>query len=262
MILLTPNATYKVYGVTVKEKIIPDGMQWQSAKKARKAGFALYDPYKQGEKLNNKTGKPLWITIYNKADPKKVKADAAQYTLAAHNENMGASRVHFYVDSLCAWQNLKAGTSMCENDPMGSAEVSWRAGDSSTPDGGDMTSLSIEIITNDTTEHDKKACENGAKLAAWLLWHHGLNINSLVTHTYWDNKANGKHFSDIDEQCATAVPGKKWDPACILGSSAFSQALCNWKLFKQTVDVYLCCYHASSCEHLIGPDGKMFQSLL
>lgn len=262
MTLLIPNATYKVYGVTVKEKIIPDGMRWKNAKNARKAGFELYDSYKHGEKLNRKTGKPLWITIYNEKYPNKLKATAAQYTLATYSEKMGAARVHFYVDDLGAWQNLRAGTSMCENDPMGSAEVSWRAGDRSILDGGDMTSLSIEIITNDTTEHDKRACENGAKLAAWLLWHHGLNINSLVTHTYWDNKASGMQFSDIDEQCTAPVPGKTWDPACILGSSAFSHALCNWKLFKQTVDVYLCCYHASACEHLIDPDGKMFQSLL
>ncbi len=74
-----------------------------------------------------------------------------------------------------AWQNLKAGTGMCENDPEGSAEVSWHAGDGSVYDGGNMTSLSIEIIMGDTAENDVKARDNGARLAAWLLWKHGLD---------------------------------------------------------------------------------------
>lgn len=61
---------------------------------------------------------------------------------------------------------MKAGTGMCKNDPDGSAEVSWHAGDGSSPNGGNMTSISMEIIMNDTAEHDKKAYDNGARIAA------------------------------------------------------------------------------------------------
>ena len=49
--------------------------------------------------------------------------------LPTYNENMGSVRVHYYVDDTGAWQNLKAGTGLCANDPVGSAEVSWHAGD-------------------------------------------------------------------------------------------------------------------------------------
>ena len=66
--------------------------------------------------------------------------------------------------------------------------MSWHAGDGSVFDGGNMTSISIEIIMNDTAAHDKKAYDNGARIAAWLLWKHGLTVKQLVTHTYWVNR--------------------------------------------------------------------------
>ena len=37
--MLTPNTTYKMNGVTINEKIIPDGTRWKSDAKAKAAGF-------------------------------------------------------------------------------------------------------------------------------------------------------------------------------------------------------------------------------
>ena len=239
MALLVPNTTYTVNGVTVKEKIIPDKTRWKSAEKAANAGFSAGSLYKKEKKLTNNTGTVQTVTIHNTNDLVNVEDDGEQYTGATYNENMGSVRVHFYVDDLGAWQNLKAGTGMSTNDPEGSAEVSWHSGDGSVADGGNMTSLSIEIIMDDTPENDSKAKDNGARLAAWLLQKHGLKIDNLVTHTYWVNKSAGKSFSDRDEQCTNLVEGKKWCPAYIFGSTNHSVALANWKEFKSLVKKYL-----------------------
>ena len=239
MALLTPNATYKMNGVTVNEKIIPDGTVWKDANKAKNAGFSAGSLYKKQKKLTNNTGKVLYVTIHNTDDIAGVNDDAEQYTRATYNENMGSARIHFYVDDLGAWQNLKAGTGLCSADSAGSAEVSWHAGDGSVADGGNMTSISMEIIMNDTAAHDEKAKDNGAKIAAWLLNKHGLSVDKLVTHTYWVNKSVGNNFDDVDKQCTNLVSGKKWCPQYIFASYNEATALKNWKAFKALVKKYL-----------------------
>lgn len=235
MALLTPNATYKMNGVTVNEKIIPDGTKWKDGNKAKAAGFSAGNLYKKQQKIS----KVKFITIHNTDDLDNVNDDAEQYTRATYNENMKSSRVHFYIDDLGAWQNLRAGTGLCKADPVGSAEVGWHAGDGSTATGGNMTSLGLEIIMNDNSTHDAKAKDNGAKIAAWLLYKHGLTIDKLVTHTYWVNKAAGKTFTDVDKQCTNLISGKKWCPAYIFGSTNANTALKNWKAFKELVKKYL-----------------------
>lgn len=237
--MLTPNTTYTINGVRVNEKIIPDGTVWKDAAKAKAAGFYGGCAYKREEKLSRNTGKVQYVTIHNTSDLSNVNDDAEQYTRATYNENMGSARVHFYTDNTGAWQNLRAGTGMCKNDPEGSAEVSWHAGDGSTSDGGNMTSLSIEIIMNESTQADEKAKDNGARLAAWLLWKHGLSIDKLVTHTYWVSKAAGKVFADPDVQSTNMISGKKWCPTYIFGSTNTTTALKNWKAFKSLVKTYL-----------------------
>lgn len=235
MAKLTPDTTYIANGVTVNVKIIPDGTRWKSASKAQKAGFAAGSLYKSQAKLKVKK-----VTIHNTNDLDSVHDDGEQYTRATYpNENMNSSRVHFYVDDVCAWQNLKAGTGMCANDPIGSAEVGWHAGDGSSSSGGNMTSLSIESIMNDNATNDAKAKDNTARLAAFLLKVHGLGIDDLVTHTYWVNKSAGKTFKDVDEQCCNRVSGKKWCPSYIFASTNKATAMKNWKAFKALVKSYL-----------------------
>ncbi len=235
--MLIPNNTYKINGVTVNEKIIPDGTVWKDNTKAKKAGFSgAGSLYKKNKKI---AGGPKSVTIHNTGDLNNVYDDGEQYTRATYNENMGSARVHFYVDDTGAWQNLKAGTGLCPNDPEGSAEVSWHSGDGSVSDGGNMTSLSMEIIMGESTDHDAKAKDNAAKIAAWLLWKYKLPISKLVTHTYWVNKSAGKTFADPDEQCTNLIYGKKWCPSYIFGSYSHAIALGNWKTFKALVKNYL-----------------------
>lgn len=148
MAFLTPNSQYRVNGVLVNEKIIPDGTVWKDATKAKRAGFSAGSLYKKQAKLCG-TERPLGITVHNTNKLLGVSSQttqAEQYTRATYNENMNSSRVHFFVDDKCIWQNLKAGLGLSKNDPKNSAEVSWNSGDGSTKDGGDMTNISIEFI--------------------------------------------------------------------------------------------------------------------
>lgn len=72
MALLTPNATAKMLGVTVNEKIIPDGTRWKDATKAKNAGFSVGSLYKKQKKLSGGTGKVKSVTIHNTEDRKSV----------------------------------------------------------------------------------------------------------------------------------------------------------------------------------------------
>lgn len=236
---LTPNATATVNGLTIHEKIIPDGTRWKDADKARKAGFSANSLYKY-EGLLCRTGKAEKVTMHNTDDLPGVNDDAEQYTRATYNENMGSVRVHYYVDDICAWQNLKAGTGLFKADPVGKAEVSYHSGDGTADKrSGNMTSISIECIMNDNAAHDAKAKDNAARLAAWLLHINGLTIDDLVSHTYWVNRYVGNDVTDVDKACTRLVSGLKWCPAYIFGSTNEKTALKNWLAFKQLVKGYM-----------------------
>lgn len=243
---IKPNTTYEANGVLVNEKIIPDGTVWKDGTKAKKAGFKKGALYKKQQKLNKKTGKVLFITVHNTAGHSNIDDEGELYTRATYNENMGSARVHFYVDKNGAWQNLKAGTGMCENDPEGSAEVGWHAGDGSVANGGNYTSIALEIIMGEKDESTNKAAyDNGARLIAWLIEKHGLTIVDVVSHTYWVNKKAGKIFTDRDKQSTNIIYGKKWCPAYIFDSNNKDTALKNWQKFKALI-----------CEYLNNPDNS------
>ena len=237
--MLTPNYTYDANGVHISEYLIPDGYRWKSDAKARTAGCAPGSLYKKNQKLSGGTGKAEYITIHNTADLPNIYDDGEQYTRATYpNENMGTSRVHFYVDDTGGWQNLKAGIGT-PHDPIGSAEVGWHAADGSIAGGGNMTSIAIEIIEKESAAHDAVARDNGARLAAWLLHKHRLPISRLVTHSYWNAKKAGKTCANVDEQCVVNVGGQHYCPLYIFGSTNKATALKNWKAFKATVKAYL-----------------------
>ena len=236
---LKPNETYVINGVTINEKIIPDGTVWKDDAKAKKAGFRKGQLYKKQLPLNNKTGKPTKITVHNTGGHSHIADEGELYTRATYNENMSSARVHFYVDNNGAWQNLKAGTGMCKADPEGSCEVGWHASDGSTADGGNYQSIALEVIMGETAAIDAKAYDNGARIVAWLLWKHNLTIDAVVTHTYWDNKRKGKKFADPDEQCCNPGSGIKWCPTYIFKSTKKAEAMKNWKAFKAVVQNYL-----------------------
>lgn len=169
---LTPDKVREEYGLKICEKIIPDNAVFP-----RNTNVGGYT-YKAGSQFKaNKTlvdGKPSKITIHNTQDLDGVNDDAEQYTRATYpNGNMLDVRVHYYVDDLGAWQNLK------EN------EVGWHAGNAV----GNNTSIAIEIIMKGNNgKEDKIAEDKGALLAAILVVRHGLDIGDVVPHKYWSGK--------------------------------------------------------------------------
>lgn len=171
MAKLTPDATRTEHGLVINEKIIPWGAVWPKDSGAYKKGAQ----YKADRLLSGGTGKVKGVTIHNTNDLKNVEEDAEQYTRATWpNANMNDARVHYYVDDINAWQNLRED------------EVGWHAGDGRKATGGNETTLSIEIIMDGTgSKEDRKAEENGVLLAALLLKKHGLSVNELYTHNHW-----------------------------------------------------------------------------
>ena len=174
MAFLTPDKIRTEHGLVIKEKIIPWGAVWTKNYGSYKKG----DKFKADRKLSNGTGKVKYVTIHNTADIKEAKGtnDAEQYTRATYpNQNMGDSRVHYFIDEVDCWQNLRED------------EVGWHAGDGRG--NGNETSLSIEIIMDGSgSAADTKAEDRGALLAAILLNRHGLGIDKLVTHKHWSGK--------------------------------------------------------------------------
>ena len=160
--MLTPDKTYVRHGLRINEKFIPNNA-------TRRDG----EPMKPGRLLSGGTGKIKGVTIHNTSDLPGVHDDAEQYTRATWpNRNMKDVVVHFYVDDVGAWQNLRLN------------EVGAHAADGRGP--GNDSTIAIEIVmSNNNTKEDKAARENGAKLAAMILVDAGLTVNDLYTHNHW-----------------------------------------------------------------------------
>lgn len=173
MAFLKPDKTTTINGVTVKEYFLT---------KHNPNKISLPSPM---------NGKYIGVTIHN-TDTIFVKSTtmSEQYTRSTVNGNMGSVRVHFYVDSTEAWQNL----------PL--TYQSWHAGQKGRADAhgsekGNAKTVSIECIMSGTKGYEK-AEDNAARLAAWLLVQGGLTIDDLYTHNYWCNVRDGVKGS-VDE---------------------------------------------------------------
>ena len=150
-----------------------------------------------------------WISVASGTTP------AEQYTRATVNGNMKDVRVHYYVDNVCAWQNLPLSLS------------GWHAADGSG--NGNRRTIAIECIMSSAyNATDKKSEDNCARLAAALLKKYGLDINHLYTHTHWLNVRDGKSGS-VDYLNTTRNPYKMC-PLYILP---------HWSAFKAKVQKYL-----------------------
>ena len=150
-----------------------------------------------------------WISVASETTP------AEQYTRATVNGNMKDVRVHYYVDNVCAWQNLPLSLS------------GWHAADGSG--NGNRRTIAIECIMSSAyNSTDKKSEDNCARLAAALLKKYGLDINHLYTHTHWLNVRDGK--SGSVDYLNTARNPYKMCPAYILP---------HWATFKAKVQSYL-----------------------
>lgn len=154
MAFLTPDNVRNEYGLIIKEKILPTRL-------------------KPNRKLAN--GKVEHITIHNTDDILEAKGtnDAEQYARATHNGNMNGVSVHYFIDETDCWQLLR-------EDEMG-----YHAADGANGK-GNTTTLAIEIIMDGSgSKADIGAEDRGAKLAAILLYRHGLAIDRLTTHKRW-----------------------------------------------------------------------------
>ena len=164
MAYLTPDQVREEHGLTIKEKIIPWGARW--TKNDNVVGFKKGDLFKADQKLSGGSGKVEWVVIHNTGaiavNPATTMAE--QYTRATWpNQNMHDVRVHYYIDPVDCWQNLRED------------EVGWHAGKE-----GNQSSLAIEIIGPSQEAEDR-----GALLAALLLYRHGLGIDRMTTHNKW-----------------------------------------------------------------------------
>ena len=200
MAILTPDKTTTLGGVNVKEYLLtrhnPNHIDMPSVPMAGKI---------IGVTVHNTD----WITVARGTTP------AEQYTRATVNGNMKDVRVHYYVDNVCAWQNLPLSLS------------GWHAADGSG--NGNRRTIAIEcIMSSSYNSTDKKSEDNAAKLAAALLKQYGLDINHLYTHTHWLNVRDGRNGT-ID-QLNTMYNRYKMCPAYILP---------HWAEFKKKVQSYL-----------------------
>lgn len=200
MAILTPDKTTTLGGVNVKEYLLtghnPNHIDMPSVSMAGKI---------IGVTVHNTD----WITVAKGTTP------AEQYTRATVNGNMKDVRVHYYVDNVCAWQNLPLSLS------------GWHAADGSG--NGNRRTIAIECIMSSAyNDRDKKSEDNCARLAAALLKKYGLDINHLYTHTHWLNVRDGKRGT-VD-QLNTMHNNYKMCPAYILP---------HWAAFKAKVQAYL-----------------------
>lgn len=150
-----------------------------------------------------------WISVASGTTP------AEQYTRATLNGNMKDVRVHFYVDDVCAWQNL----------PL--TLQGWHAADGSG--NGNRKTIAIECIMGSGNDaRYEKAEDNCARLAAQLLFDMGKGTESLYTHTHWLNVKAGK--TGTLDYLNTAKSPVKYCPVYILP---------HWQAFVAKVQAYL-----------------------
>ena len=200
MAILRPDATTTLNGVKINEYLLtkhnPNHIDMPSVSMAGKI---------IGVTVHNTD----WITVASGTTP------AEQYTRATVNNNMKDVRVHYYVDNICAWQNLPHSLS------------GWHAADGSG--NGNRRTIAIECIMSSAyNSTNKKSEDNCAKLAAALLKQYGLDINHLYTHTHWLNVRDSK--SGTVDQLNTMYNRYKMCPAYILP---------HWAEFKKKVQSYL-----------------------
>ena len=101
--MLSPDCVkrFAIGGKTliINEKIIPDSAR---AAKDVASWCKKGQPMKPCRKMLIKG-----VTVHNTGDLANVDDDAEQYTRATLNGNMGGVVVHYYVDDVAIWQNLR-----------------------------------------------------------------------------------------------------------------------------------------------------------
>ncbi|MCL2818022.1 MAG: N-acetylmuramoyl-L-alanine amidase [Clostridiales bacterium] len=116
----------------------------------------------------NRTMTPGSVTIHNTANKG---ADAERHAQAQAAGNLAGMQmaVHYYADDKSIYQCL-------EDHQQG-----WHAGDGENKNGGNYTSIAIEVCEHEGIDQ-RKAFENAARLAAELCVKYGI---SIVQHKDW-----------------------------------------------------------------------------
>ena len=161
-----------------------------------------------------RTNKFKGVVIHN--TPRANSADdGRQYSAATLNQNI-ATRTHYYTTELSAWQNLDLN------------DMNWSCGDGTVGEGNNGC-ISIEIIMSSPKgDANLKARDNGAKIAAYILYKTNMTVNDLYTHNYFLNIRNGVK-GDYDFLCTSPTPTRNC-PAYIVG---------DWEGFRRQVDAYI-----------------------
>ncbi len=200
MAILKPDKTTTLGGVTVNEYLLT---------KHNPRNIAMPSVSMEGKIMGVTIHNTGWISVASGTTP------AEQYTRATVNGNMNDVRVHYYVDDVCAWQNLPLTLS------------GWHAADGSG--NGNRRTIAIECIMSTAyNDRDKKSEDNAARLCAALLRQYGLGIECLFTHTHWLNVRDGK--SGSVDYLNTAKNPYKMCPLYILP---------HWAEFKKKVENYM-----------------------
>lgn len=200
MAILKPDKMMTFGGVTVNEYLL-----------------TKHNPNRIDMPAASMEGKIIGVTIHNTdwISTARGTTPAEQYTRATVNGNMNDVRVHYYVDNVCAWQNLPLNLS------------GWHAADGSG--NGNRRTIAIECIMSSAyNATDKKSEDNAARLAAALLKKYNLSIDHLYTHTHWLNVRDGK--SGSVDYLNTAKNPYKMCPLYILP---------HWSAFKAKVQSYM-----------------------
>ena len=200
MAILRPDTSTTLNGVKINEYLLT---------KHNPNRIDMPSVFMEGKVIGVTVHNTDWISVASGTTP------AEQYTRATVNGNMKDVRVHYYVDNVCAWQNLPLSLS------------GWHAADGSG--NGNRKTIAIECIMSSAyNSTDKKSEDNCARLAASLLKKYGLDINHLYTHTHWLNVRDGKSGT-VDYLNTTRNPYKMC-PAYILT---------HWAEFKKKVQAYM-----------------------
>ena len=200
MAILKPDKEYTINSVNVKEYLL-----------------TKHNPNRIDMPTASMAGKIIGVTIHNTdwIATASGTTPAEQYTRATVNGNMQDVRVHYYVDNVCAWQNLPLTLS------------GWHAADGSG--NGNRRTIAIECIMSSAyNAADRKSEDNAARLAAALLRQYGLGIDQLYTHTHWLNVRDGK--TGTNDQLNTMHNSYKMCPLYILP---------HWAAFRAKVQAYL-----------------------
>lgn len=148
--------TTDIYGVTLKEMIVPKGNE------NIRPGYAM---------------KPKYITIHE-TDNYSVGANAKNHAIYLYNQATGtedrSASWHFTVDDKEIYQHL----------PLN--ENAWHAGDGAEGT-GNRESIAIEIAVNEDGDYNK-AVENARKLTAYLMGELHIPLENVKKHQFWSGK--------------------------------------------------------------------------